>query len=66
MGKPQKRKRNHKNIKDFKKKFRLRNRAKDLDEIHAEIQREKIDQILHQKIDPDLPGQGQFYCMFCA
>merc|ERR1712002_831819 len=66
MGKPQAKKRQHKNIKDFKKKHRLRKKTKDLDEIHEDMKDEKADAVLHQKVDPDLPGGGQFYCIFCT
>ena len=33
MGKPQRKKRTHKNIKDFKKKLRTRKKTADLDEV---------------------------------
>lgn len=66
MGRPQRKKRTHKNVKDLKKKFRTRRKTKDLDEVHEELESKKSDPILHQKIDPDLPGQGQFCCIFCA
>lgn len=66
MGKPQRKKRTHKNIKDFKKNLKTKKKSKDLDEIHVMMQPEKSEQYLHQKIDPDLPGEGQFYCLFCA
>lgn len=66
MGKPQRKKRTHKNIKDFKKKFRTRRKTKDIDQIHDDTKPEKIDLYLHQKIDPDLPGEGQHYCLYCA
>merc|ERR1712126_174861 len=65
MGKPQRKKRTHKNIKDFKKKHRTRKR-KDIDEIHDHMKPNRIDSYLHQIIDPDLPGEGQFYCLHCA
>merc|ERR1712002_1188235 len=66
MGKPQRKKRTHKNIKDFKKKHRTRKRTKDIDEIHDDMKPNRIDSYLHQIIDPDLPGEGQFYCIHCA
>ena len=65
MGKHQRKKRTHKNIKDLKKKFRTRKRTKDIDEVHEDVEK-KSDIMLHQKVDPDLPGQGQFYCLICA
>jgi len=66
MGKPQRKKRTHKNIKDFKKRLRTKKKTKDLDEIHDMMQPERSEQFLYQKIDPDLPGEGQFYCLSCA
>lgn len=27
---------------------------------------DRINDYLHQKVDPDLPGDGQFYCIPCA
>ncbi|XP_002161687.2 zinc finger protein 593 [Hydra vulgaris] len=68
MGKPQRKKRTHKNVKDFKKSHRTRNRTKDVDQIHDEIDLIpfKKNNILHQLVDPDLPGDGQFYCVICA
>ena len=65
MGRPQRKKRTHKNVKDLKKKFRTKRKTKDIDEVHEDIKK-KSDSLLHQKIDPDLPGQGQFYCLSCA
>lgn len=67
MGRPQRKKRTHKNVKDLKKKFRTRNRTKDIDEVHEDVGVEKKSEaLLHQKVDSDLPGQGQFYCLSCA
>ena len=65
MGRPQRKKRTHKNVKDLKKKFRTKRKTKDIDEVHEDIEK-KSDSLLHQKIDPDLPGQGQFYCLSCC
>merc|ERR1712168_187235 len=66
MGKPQRKKRTHKNIKDFKKKIRTRKRTTDIDEVHDHMEPDRINDYLHQKVDPDLPGDGQFYCIPCA
>ena len=54
----------------FKKSIRVKNRAKDIDQIQDEIklQMKKLSQqqsIVHE-LDPDLPGMGQFYCISCA
>ena len=56
----------HKNIKDFKKRHRLRNRTKDLDQIHEDLRPENADKFLNKQVDPDLPGGGKFYCLHCA
>merc|ERR1712193_100475 len=55
-----------KNIKDIKKSLRTRKRTKDLDEIHRHMEPDRINAYLHQTLDPDLPGDGQFYCVPCA
>merc|ERR1719468_985873 len=26
----------------------------------------KADRLLHQKVDQDLPGEGQYYCLYCV
>merc|ERR1712183_12116 len=66
MGKPQRKKRTHKNIKDFKKSQRTRKRTTDIDEVHRHMEPDRINNYLHQKLDPDLPGEGQHYCIPCA
>ena len=63
------RKRVHKNIKDFKKKCRTRKRTKDLDQIHEDMKpenAEKLAEITKESGDMDLPGSGQYYCVHCA
>ena len=58
-------KRMHKNIKDKKKKYRTRRRTKDIDQIHVDLIEENAKELLVQR-DPDLPGEGAFYCLNCA
>lgn len=67
MGRPLRRKRMHKNIKDLKKKYRTRRRTKDLDQIHEDLKSEQStgNGLLAQD-DPDLPGSGHHYCLTCA
>ena len=63
------RKRMHKNIKDFKKKCRTRKRTKDLDQIHEDLKPEnakKLAKLTKESGDMDLPGAGQYYCVHCA
>lgn len=66
MGKPQRRKRHHKNIKDLKKKFLTKRRTKDIDQVHDDMVPVKADALLHQTIDSDKPGDGQHYCLYCV
>jgi bud site selection protein 20 len=66
MGGVQKRKRNHKNIRDTYRKYRLKRRTKDIDQIHEDLKPENADKLKAQPIDPDLPGLGQHYCVHCA
>lgn len=60
------RKRTHKNDKHLKKKYRTKRRTKDLDQIHDDMVPEQAAKLLSQKVDTDLPGCGQFYCLQCA
>ncbi|CAI2184049.1 19302_t:CDS:2 [Funneliformis geosporum] len=63
------RKRTHKGIRDQYRKYRTRNYAKDLDQIHEDLKKVKEhgDEILkNQEWNEDLPGLGQFYCIPCA
>lgn len=50
---------------DSKKKTRRHTR--DLDQIHADLHKEKhLDQYKGTKAAEDLPGLGQWYCVECA
>eukprot|EP00123_Amoebidium_parasiticum_P020178 comp44145_c0_seq1/m.47507 comp44145_c0_seq1/g.47507 ORF comp44145_c0_seq1/g.47507 comp44145_c0_seq1/m.47507 type:complete len:125 (-) comp44145_c0_seq1:161-535(-) len=60
------RKRMHKNNKELTHKYRLRNRTRDLDQIHEDMKEENVEKLTKQPIDPDLPGLGQHYCITCA
>lgn len=40
-------------------------KGKDLDEIIEDLRPEKSAKLLHQDVDLDLPGDGQFYCVEC-
>eukprot|EP00050_Salpingoeca_kvevrii_P017167 m.62531 g.62531 ORF g.62531 m.62531 type:complete len:141 (-) comp7405_c0_seq4:96-518(-) len=66
MGATQRKKRIHKNIRDQYRKSRTRARTKDLDQIHEDLRSENAPALLHQPEDGDLPGLGQFYCIYCA
>ncbi|KAK7063220.1 hypothetical protein SK128_004832 [Halocaridina rubra] len=50
----------------LQKRWRLRNRKRDLDQIDGDLKGENAFQLLHQEIDHDKPGAGQHYCLHCA
>ncbi|KCV69692.1 hypothetical protein H696_04099 [Fonticula alba] len=61
------RKRVHKNNKEFRKSIRTRRRPRDLDQIYEDIHDPaKNQKMTNQPEDEDLPGLGQFYCLECA
>ena len=66
MGKCQRKKGNTAKHKQYGKNRRTRNQSKDIDQIVEDLQPEKLLQIQNQEIDENLPGLGQFYCVFCA
>uniref|UniRef100_A0A182QWR1 Zinc finger protein 593 homolog n=1 Tax=Anopheles farauti TaxID=69004 RepID=A0A182QWR1_9DIPT len=49
----------------LRRRWRLRNRKKDLDEIDADLKKDP-EKLLKQEIDLDKPGFAQFYCIHCA
>ena len=66
MGQPQAKRKNHKGNKMLSERFRLKNKTKDIDEIHDDMVAKKAVQLLKQDIDLDIPGNAQFYCLHCA
>ncbi|PVU90023.1 hypothetical protein BB561_005056 [Smittium simulii] len=56
----------HKGIKDISKKYRLKRKTKDLDQIQADLLPENKPKLESFEIDPELPGLGQFYCIECT
>lgn len=65
------RSRTHKGIKHTKKQFRTRRRARDLDQVHEDLQRikdGKKPELLMKDSDSmlELPGMGDHYCTECA
>ncbi|KAF9581203.1 hypothetical protein BGW38_001868 [Lunasporangiospora selenospora] len=56
----------HKGIRDIKRKYRTKRYMRDLDQIHDDIKPENASKFEKQELDPELPGQGQFYCISCA
>ncbi|KAL0867866.1 hypothetical protein ABMA27_008556 [Loxostege sticticalis] len=61
-----KRKKYHHGDTHLKKRWRLRNRKKDLDQIDVDIKEENAEKLLNQDVDLDLPGSAQHYCIHCA
>ncbi|OLY81050.1 Zinc finger protein 593 [Smittium mucronatum] len=59
------RSRTHKGIKDVTKKYRLKRKTKDLDQIQQDLMPENKEKIENADLDADLPGQGQHYCIEC-
>ena len=60
------RKKTHHGIKDIKRKFRVKRRTKDIDQIHEDLVPERRTMLENQEEDLDLPGLGQHYCVECA
>ncbi|XP_021189494.3 zinc finger protein 593 homolog isoform X2 [Helicoverpa armigera] len=61
-----KRKKYHHGDTHLKKRWRVRNRKKDLDQIDDDIKEENAEKLLNQSVDLDLPGAAQHYCLHCA
>jgi len=66
MGNIQKRKRQHKGHLALSKKYRLKRRTKDHDQIDDDLKAGVVEKLLAQAVDFDKPGLGQFYCVHCA
>ncbi|XP_052865052.1 zinc finger protein 593 homolog [Anopheles cruzii] len=62
---PYARKKMHSGDTHLRRRWRLRNRKKDLDEIDADL-KTNPEQLLKQEVDLDKPGFAQFYCIHCA
>ncbi|KAM3964066.1 zinc finger protein 593 homolog [Aphomia sociella] len=61
-----KRKKYHHGDTHLKKRWRVRNRKKDLDQIDVDLKEENAEVLLNQDVDLDLPGAAQHYCLHCA
>ncbi|XP_026754949.2 zinc finger protein 593 homolog [Galleria mellonella] len=61
-----KRKKYHHGDTHLKKRWRVRNRKKDLDQIDVDLKEENAEKLLNQNVDLDLPGAAQHYCLHCA
>ncbi|XP_037341772.1 zinc finger protein 593 [Pungitius pungitius] len=52
--------------KSISKTWKTKRRTKDLDQIHADMKPETAAKLLHQKVDVDVTGCAQHYCLHCA
>lgn len=66
MGQPQKRKHYHKGDVHLRRRWKVKRRKKDLDQIDTDLKVENAPKLLHQEIDLDKPGEAQHYCLHCA
>jgi len=66
MGQCQRRKANLSKNKQFQKSRKTKHRTKDIDEIVNDLKPDNVVKLTKQKLDENLPGLGQFYCLFCA
>lgn len=66
MGKTQRRRKNLSRNKQYQKIRKTKHKTKDIDEILEDMKPQNLIKIQTQKIDENLPGLGQFYCVFCA
>ena len=66
MGQCQRRKGNPAKNKQYQKARKTKHRTKDIDEIVNDLKPDNIVKLKNQKLDENLPGLGQFYCIFCS
>lgn len=48
------------------KAIKTKHRVRDLDEITEDLKPQNVRSMIRQRIDYDLPGAGQNYCVHCA
>ncbi|KAH8397472.1 hypothetical protein KR222_006400 [Zaprionus bogoriensis] len=65
MGMVQKRKKMHYGDTHLQRRWRVRNRRRDLDQIDDDL-RTRSGELINQNVDLDKPGFAQFYCVHCA
>ncbi|XP_037820217.1 zinc finger protein 593 homolog [Lucilia sericata] len=65
MGMVQKRKKMHSGDTHLQRRWRVRNRTRDLDLIDEDIRTQSA-QLINQAVDLEKPGFAQFYCVHCA
>ncbi|ALC49510.1 CG3224 [Drosophila busckii] len=65
MGMVQKRKKMHYGDTHLQRRWRVRNRRRDLDQIDDDL-RTRSGELINQNVDLEKPGFAQFYCVHCA
>lgn len=65
MGMVQKRKKMHYGDTHLQRRWRVRNRTRDMDQIDKDLQTQSA-QLINQEVDLEKPGFAQFYCVHCA
>ncbi|XP_055371423.1 zinc finger protein 593 homolog [Condylostylus longicornis] len=65
MGKPQRRKKHHSGDTHLRRRWRTKNRKRDLDEIDNDL-KTNPEKLIDQEIDFEQKGLGQHYCIHCA
>ncbi|XP_053948057.1 zinc finger protein 593 homolog [Anastrepha ludens] len=65
MGMVQKRKKMHSGDTHLRRRWRVRSRRRDLDQIDDDL-RTKSAELINQAVNLDEPGFAQFYCVHCA
>lgn len=63
MGPKVGRKRQHHGIRDVKRSVKTKARTRDLDQIFDDMEPKNFEKLVAQKIDVELPGFGQNYCV---
>ena len=66
MGHAQRRKGNTAKHKQIGKSRKTKRYQRDIDQIVNDLQPQNIIKFNNLEVDEDLPGLGQFYCVFCA
>ena len=66
MGHTQRRKGNTAKHKHIGKSRKTKRYQRDIDQIVNDLEPQNIIKFNNLEIDEDLPGLGQFYCVFCA
>nr|XP_014094932.1 zinc finger protein 593 homolog [Bactrocera oleae] len=65
MGMVQKRKKMHSGDTHLRRRWRVRSRRRDLDQIDDDL-RTKSTELINQQVDLEQTGFAQFYCVHCA